>query len=228
MLALSPRTQLEQLFTIVFAPKIKSVKINLGRWVPIVTHNLGNQKVPKSIWAPPPPKYRNEKVFFSGMGSLNQSSQVVLTNRTILSLSCLLTQHYGFHRIRKKEMLAAIIEDADLSNASKGKLWVLDQIQGSEISLNAFFLHFDAVFRGKIGVAFYFTIVYNANCFISYLYTWILNILKQIFNQLRFSLGTFVSKRKTENIPTASIDWERSNQAVAEYLWIFFANICHF
>ena len=34
-------------------------------------------------------------------------------------------------------------------------------------------------------------------------------------------------KRKTENIPTASIDWERSNQAVAEYLWIFlqiFAN----
>ena len=131
------------------------------------------------------------------------------------------------HRIRKKEMLAAIIEDADLSNASKGKLWVLDQIQGSEISLNAFFLHFDAVFRGKIGVAFHI-IIDNANCFISYLYTWILNILKQIFNILRFSLGTFVSKRKTENIPTVSIDWERSNQAVAEYLWIFFANICHF
>ena len=87
-----------------------------------MTHNLGNQKVPKSIWAPPPPKYPNEKVFFSGMGSLNQSSHVVLTNRTILSLPCLLTQHYGFHRIRKKEMLAAIIEDADLSNASKGKL----------------------------------------------------------------------------------------------------------
>lgn len=116
-------------------------------------------------------------------------------------------------------MLAAIIEDADLSNASKGKLWVLDQIQGSEISLNAFFLHFDAVFRGKIGVVFHI-IIDNANCFISYLYTWILNILKQIFNQLRFSKGTFVSK-KTENIPTASIDWERSNQAVAEYLWFF-------
>ena len=134
MLALSPGTQLEQLFTIcVFAPKIKSVKINFGRCVPIVTHNLGNQKVPKSIWAPPPPKYRNEKVFFSGMGSLNQSSQVVLTNRTILSLSCLLTQHYGFHRIRKKEMLVDIIEDADLSNASKGNYEFLIKYRGLKL-----------------------------------------------------------------------------------------------
>ena len=129
MLALSPRTQLEQLFTIVFAPKIKSVKINSG----IVTHNLGNRKVPKSIWAPPPPKYLNEEMFFSGMGSLNQSSHVVLTNRTILSLPCLLTQHYGFHRIRKKEMLAAIFEDADLLNAKKANYEFLIKYRGLKL-----------------------------------------------------------------------------------------------
>ena len=111
------------------------------------------------------------------MGSLNQSLHVVLTNRTILFLPCLITQHCDFHRICQKEMLAANIEDADLSNASEGKLWALDQIQGSEISLNAFILHFVAVFRGKIGVAFHF-IIDNANCFISYLYKCILNILK--------------------------------------------------
>ena len=154
------------------------------------------------------------------MGSLNQSSHVVLTNRTILSLPCLLTQHCDFHRICQKEMLAANIEDADLSNASEGKLWALDQIQGSEISLNAFFLHFEAVFWGKIGVAFHF-IIHNANCFISYLYKCILNILKKFSINWGFPWVLLLRKRKTENIPTASIDWERSNQAVAEYLGIF-------
>ena len=159
-----------------------------------------NKKYQNQFGHPPSPKYQNEKVFFSGMGSLNQSLHVVLTNRTILSLPCLLTQHCDFHRICQKEMLAANIEDADLSNASEGKLWALDQIQGSEISLNAFFLHFEARLVWLFISLLTMLIVLSAIYINAYWISWI------FFNQLRFSLGTFVSEKKNREYSNC-INW---------------------
>ena len=180
--------------------QIKSTKINLG--------------------TPPSPKYQNEKVFFSGMGSLNQSLHVVLTNRTILSLPCLLTQHCDFHRICQKEMLAANIEDADLSNASEGKLWALDQIQGSEISLNAFFLHFEAVFRGKIGVAFHFIIELSIYMNIEYPET--------NFQSIEVFLGYFCLGKEKQRIFQLHQLIGRDQIKRWQNISGFFANICHF
>ena len=68
--------------------------------------------------------------------------------------------------------------------------------------LKLVWMHFSCILRQSSEVR----LVWLFISLLSYLYIWILNILKQIFNQLRFSLGTFVSEKKNREYSNC-INW---------------------